>query len=58
MRRFLSLPGQAVAIDDGDRGSSGCTGLEDRLVGTLLGTALGDAQGLPAEGMSARAIRR
>lgn len=30
----------------------------DRLRGTLLGTALGDALGLPAEGMSARAIAR
>ncbi|WP_206352483.1 ADP-ribosylglycohydrolase family protein [Tautonia rosea] len=30
----------------------------DRLSGTLLGTALGDALGLPAEGMSARAIAR
>src|SRR5438067_10801609 len=28
----------------------------DRLAGTLLGTALGDALGLPAEGLSARAI--
>lgn len=32
--------------------------LEDRLAGCLLGTAVGDALGLPAEGMSARAIRR
>jgi ADP-ribosylglycohydrolase len=31
---------------------------EDRLVGTLLGVALGDALGLPCEGMSARAIER
>jgi len=31
---------------------------EDRLRGILLGTALGDALGLPAEGMSARAIAR
>jgi ADP-ribosylglycohydrolase len=31
---------------------------EDRLLGVLLGTALGDALGLPAEGMSARAIAR
>lgn len=30
----------------------------DRLRGTLLGTALGDALGLPAEGMSAHAIAR
>jgi ADP-ribosyl-[dinitrogen reductase] hydrolase len=30
----------------------------DRLAGVLLGTALGDALGLPAEGMSARAIAR
>jgi ADP-ribosylglycohydrolase len=30
----------------------------DRLRGTLLGTALGDALGLPAEGMSAKAIAR
>lgn len=30
----------------------------DRLSGVLLGTALGDALGLPAEGMSARAIAR
>ena len=30
----------------------------DRISGTLLGTALGDALGLPAEGMSARAIAR
>ena len=30
----------------------------DRLVGTLLGIALGDALGLPCEGMSARAIER
>ncbi len=32
--------------------------LEDRLRGVLLGTAVGDALGLPAEGMSARAIAR
>ena len=32
--------------------------LRDRLVGALLGTALGDALGLPAEGMSAGAIER
>jgi len=32
--------------------------LVDRLNGTLLGTALGDALGLPAEGMRAKAIRR
>ncbi len=32
--------------------------LHDRLVGTLLGIALGDALGLPAEGMSATAIAR
>lgn len=32
--------------------------LEERLAGCLLGTAVGDALGLPAEGMSARAIRR
>jgi ADP-ribosyl-[dinitrogen reductase] hydrolase len=31
---------------------------EQRLAGLLLGTALGDALGLPAEGMSAAAIRR
>lgn len=31
---------------------------EDRLCGVLLGTALGDALGLPAERMSARAIRK
>jgi ADP-ribosyl-[dinitrogen reductase] hydrolase len=31
---------------------------DDRLAGTLLGTALGDALGLPAEGMSAQAIAR
>lgn len=31
---------------------------EDRLAGTLLGTALGDAPGLPAEGMWAPAIAR
>ncbi|HEV3120489.1 MAG TPA: ADP-ribosylglycohydrolase family protein, partial [Isosphaeraceae bacterium] len=30
----------------------------DRLAGTLLGTALGDALGLPAEGLSARSIAR
>jgi ADP-ribosyl-[dinitrogen reductase] hydrolase len=30
----------------------------DRITGTLIGTALGDALGLPAEGMSARAIAR
>ncbi len=30
----------------------------DRIAGTLLGTALGDALGLPAEGMSAPAITR
>lgn len=30
----------------------------DRLSGTLLGTALGDALGLPAEGLSARVIQR
>jgi ADP-ribosyl-[dinitrogen reductase] hydrolase len=32
--------------------------LEDRLTGCLLGVALGDALGLPAEGMSAAAVRR
>ena len=32
--------------------------LEERLAGVLLGTALGDAFGLPMEGMSASAIRR
>ncbi|MBI5480090.1 MAG: ADP-ribosylglycohydrolase family protein [Deltaproteobacteria bacterium] len=32
--------------------------MEDRLAGTLVGTALGDALGLPAEGMSARSIAR
>ncbi|MGE3819943.1 MAG: ADP-ribosylglycohydrolase family protein [Isosphaeraceae bacterium] len=32
--------------------------LSDRLSGVLLGTALGDALGLPAEGMSRRAIAR
>lgn len=31
---------------------------DDRLEGVLLGTAYGDALGLPAEGMSARAIAR
>jgi len=31
---------------------------DDRLSGTLLGTALGDALGLPAEGMSSKAIGR
>ncbi|WP_165250040.1 ADP-ribosylglycohydrolase family protein [Paludisphaera soli] len=31
---------------------------DDRLVGILLGTALGDALGLPCEGMSARSIAR
>ena len=30
----------------------------DRLAGTLLGVALGDALGLPCEGMSARSISR
>ncbi|TBR20009.1 ADP-ribosylglycohydrolase family protein [bacterium] len=30
----------------------------DRLVGTLLGTAVGDALGLPAEGLSAADVRR
>jgi len=30
----------------------------NRLAGVLLGTALGDAMGLPAEGLSARSIRR
>ena len=30
----------------------------DRLAGTLLDTALGDALGLPCEGMSARSIAR
>jgi ADP-ribosylglycohydrolase len=30
----------------------------DRLVGTLLGMALGDALGLPAEGMSAAPVAR
>jgi ADP-ribosylglycohydrolase len=33
-------------------------GPDDRLEATLLGTALGDALGLPCEGMSARAIAR
>src|SRR3954469_2768700 len=32
--------------------------LTDRHAGTLLGTALGDALGLPCEGMSARSIAR
>jgi ADP-ribosylglycohydrolase len=32
--------------------------MEDRLAGTLLGTAVGDALGLATEGMSARAIAR
>jgi ADP-ribosylglycohydrolase len=32
--------------------------LQERLAGVLLGTALGDALGLPAEGMSAAAIAR
>jgi ADP-ribosyl-[dinitrogen reductase] hydrolase len=32
--------------------------VEDGIVGSLLGTALGDALGLPAEGLSARAARR
>ncbi|MFN3649514.1 MAG: ADP-ribosylglycohydrolase family protein [Armatimonadota bacterium] len=32
--------------------------MDDRLAGTLLGTALGDALGLPAEGMPAHAISR
>jgi ADP-ribosyl-[dinitrogen reductase] hydrolase len=32
--------------------------IRDRLPGTLLGTALGDALGLPSEGMSARAVAR
>lgn len=31
---------------------------EDRLTGVLLGTALGDALGLPAEGMKARTVAR
>lgn len=31
---------------------------EDRLAGVLLGTAVGDALGLPSEGMSARAVAR
>src|SRR5262249_12589397 len=31
---------------------------DDRLAGTLLGTALGDAMGLPAEGLSASRIQR
>jgi ADP-ribosylglycohydrolase len=34
------------------------TDLIDRLAGVLLGTALGDALGLPTEGMSAQAIAR
>src|SRR4051812_43507445 len=38
-----------------DPGSLPC---DDRLAGVLLGTALGDALGLPAEGMSAAAIAR
>ncbi len=32
--------------------------LDDRLIGILLGTALGDALGLPVEGMSSGAIQR
>jgi len=32
--------------------------LRDRIAGTLLGTALGDALGLPCEGMSAKRIAR
>jgi ADP-ribosyl-[dinitrogen reductase] hydrolase len=38
-----------------------CEGVDlvtDRLAGTLLGVALGDALGLPCEGMSARSIAR
>ena len=39
--------------------SSGSVGIgADRLAGALLGTALGDALGLPCEGMSARSIAR
>ncbi len=34
------------------------TDLEDRIAGTLLGTAIGDALGLVAEGMSPQAIAR
>jgi len=33
-------------------------GLEDKFRGVLLGIALGDALGLPAEGLTARAIAR
>ncbi|MBI4678573.1 MAG: ADP-ribosylglycohydrolase family protein [Elusimicrobia bacterium] len=33
-------------------------GLDDRLAGALLGTALGDALGLPAEGLSSKTIGR
>jgi hypothetical protein len=39
---------RTAAIDGGDRKPSRCAGLEDRLVGARLGTAMGDALGLPA----------
>ena len=40
------------------RSAGGPTDSTDRLTGVLLGTALGDALGLPAEGMSAQAVVR
>ncbi|MBK6692500.1 MAG: ADP-ribosylglycohydrolase family protein [Myxococcales bacterium] len=40
------------------RASPPVTDFEDRLAGVLLGTAVGDALGLPSEGMSARAVAR
>jgi ADP-ribosylglycohydrolase len=39
-------------------GSPEAANLRDRLTGTLLGTAVGDALGLPCEGMRAQAIAR
>ena len=43
-----------MALDDTEGGSA----RSDRLVGCLLGTALGDAIGLPFEGLSRRRVQR
>jgi ADP-ribosylglycohydrolase len=46
-----------IAASDSVAGNSG-TGCADRIVGTLLGMAVGDAIGLPYEGLSRRRISR
>jgi ADP-ribosylglycohydrolase len=46
------------SVDTRPRAELATAEWEDRLAGVLLGTALGDALGLPAEGMKAAAIAR